>query len=131
MHDRQEAGAKVTLRVVGQPTGIGQYWSERIQQMLETGTRDRAVLPSERSLDVRFHEFMADDIATVRRIYAVADQPFDRDVEAAMNQFITEHPRGRHGGVRYDLEGDFGIDPGALRAAMRDYVARFGVEEER
>jgi hypothetical protein len=113
------------------PTGVGQYWSERIQQMLEAGTRDRAVLPSERALDVRFHEFMADDIATVRRIYDVADQPFDPDVEAAMAQFIAEHPRGRHGGVRYDLEGDFGIDPVELRAAMRDYVARFGVEEER
>jgi Sulfotransferase family len=113
------------------PAAIGQYWSERIQQMLEAGMRDRDVLPSERSLDVRFHEFMADDIATVRRIYDVADQPFDPDVEAAMTQFIAEHPRGRHGGVRYDLEGDFGIDPVALRAAMRDYVARFGVEEER
>ena len=113
------------------PTVIGRYWSERIQQMLEAGMRDRAVLPSERSLDVRFHEFMADDIATVRRIYDVADQPFGTDVEAAMTQFIAGHPRGRHGGVRYDLEGDFGIDPVERRAAMREYVARFGVEEER
>ena len=113
------------------PTVIGRYWSERIQQMLEAGTRDRAVLPSERSLDVRFHEFMADDIATVRRIYDVADQPFGTDVEAAMTQFIAGHPRGRHGGVRYDLDGDFGIDPVERRAAMREYVARFGVEEER
>ena len=113
------------------PTVIGRYWSERIQQMLKAGMRDRAVLPSERSLDVRFHEFMADDIATVRRIYDVADQPFGTDVEAAMTQFIAEHPRGRHGGVRYDLEGDFGIDPAERRAAMREYVARFGVEEER
>ena len=48
-----------------------------------------------------------------------------------MTQFIAEHPRGRHGGVRYDLEGDFGIDPVELRASMRDYGARFGVEEER
>jgi hypothetical protein len=89
------------------------------------------VLPSERSLDVRFHEFMADDIATVRRIYDVADQPFGTDVEAAITRFIAEHPRGRNGGVRYDLEGDFGIDPVERRAAMREYVARFGVEEER
>jgi hypothetical protein len=110
---------------------IGQYWSDRIQQMLEAGMRDRSLLPPERSLDVRFHEFMADDIATVRRIYAVADQPFGPDVEAAMVQFMADHPRGRHGGVRYDLEGDFGIDPAERRAAMREYVTRFGVEEER
>jgi Sulfotransferase family len=113
------------------PVVIGRYWSDRIQQMLEAGMRDRALLPSERSLDVRFHEFMADDIATVRRIYAVADQPFGPDVEAAMVQFMADHPRGRHGGVRYDLEGDFGIDAAERRAAMREYVTRFGVEEER
>ena len=113
------------------PVVIGRYWSDRIQQMLEAGMRDRALLPSERSLDVRFHEFMADDIATVRRIYAVADQPFGPDVEAAMVQFIADHPRGRHGGVRYDLEGDFGIDAAERRAAMHEYVTRFGVEEER
>lgn len=93
--------------------------------------RDRVLLPPDRSLDVRFHEFMADDLATVRRIYEAADQPFGADVEAAMARFVAEHPRGRHGGVRYDLAGDFGIDPEALRAAMRDYVTRFGVEEER
>jgi len=113
------------------PMVIGRYWSDRIQQMLEAGMRDRALLPADRSLDVRFHEFMADDIATVRRIYDVADQPFGADVETAMTQFIAEHPRGRHGGVRYDLEEDFGIDPAERRAAMREYVTRFGVEEER
>jgi hypothetical protein len=113
------------------PVVIGRYWSDRIQQMLEAGMRDRALLPAERTLDVRFHEFMADDIATVRRIYALADQPFGPDVEAAMEEFMADHPRGRHGGVRYDLEGDFGIDPAGRRAAMREYVTRFGVEEER
>jgi hypothetical protein len=112
------------------PHVIGRYWSDRIQQMLEAGMRDRDLLPPDRSIDVRFHEFMADDIAMVRRIYAVADQPFGDDVQAAMDQFMTDHPRGRHGGVRYDLHADFGIDPAERRAAMRGYVARFEVREE-
>jgi sulfotransferase family protein len=116
---------------VPNPKLIGRYWSDRIQQMLEAGMRDRALLPSERSLDVRFHEFMSDDLATVRRIYDAAGQPFGIDVETAMTRFVAEHPRGRHGGVRYDLEGDFGIDPVERRAAMSEYVTRFGVEEER
>ena len=74
---------------------------------------------------------MADDITTVERIYAVAGQPFTSDVRAAMDTFVRDHPRGRHGGVIYDLEGDFDLDPAALRAGMREYVARFGVTEER
>ena len=112
------------------PRLIGHYWSDRIQQMLEAGMRDRDLLPADRSIDVRFDEFMADDIATVERIYAVADQPFDAGVRAAMERFLDDHPRGRHGGVIYDLEGDFDIDPAALRAAMRGYVTQFGVAEE-
>jgi len=112
------------------PRRIGHYWSDRIQQMLETGMRERELLPADGSLDVRFDEFMADDLATVERIYAVADQPFSPSVREAMETFVHDHPRGRHGGVVYDLAGDFDLDPAALRAGMRDYVTRFGVAEE-
>ena len=98
------------------PRRIGHYWSDRIQQMLEAGMRDRDLLPVGRSLDVRFDEFMADDLATVERIYAVVDQPFTPAVRAAMAAFVRDHPRGRHGGVIYDLEGDFDLDPATLRA---------------
>jgi Sulfotransferase family len=112
------------------PHRIGRYWSDRIQQMLEAGMRDRDQLPADRSLDVRFDEFMADDLGTVERIYEVADQPFGPEVRAAMEQFVRDHPRGRHGGVRYDLAGDFGIDPAERRAALQGYVDRFGVAIE-
>jgi hypothetical protein len=113
------------------PRLIGQYWSDRIQQMLEAGMRDRELLPADQSLDVRFDEFMADDLATVERIYAVAGQPFSTRVRDAMQTFVRDHPRGRLGGVIYDLQGDFDLDPAALRAGMSEYVARFGVAEER
>ena len=74
------------------PRRIGHYWSDRIQQMLEAGMRDRDLLPVGRSLDVRFDEFMADDLATVERIYAVADQPFTPAVRAAMAAFVARPP---------------------------------------
>lgn len=112
------------------PRLIGHYWSDRIQQMLDAGMRDRELLPADQSVDVRFDEFMAADLATVERIYAVAGQPFSPAVRGAMETFVRDHPRGRHGGVRYDLQGDFDLDPAALRAGMREYVARFGVTEE-
>jgi hypothetical protein len=76
---------------------------------------------------VAFDEFMADDVSMVERIYNVADQPFTPAVRVAMDAFMVEHPRGRHGGVLYDLEGDFGIDPAERRAALRDYTDRFNV----
>jgi hypothetical protein len=93
-----------------------------------TPMRSRASVRSHhrRALD----EFMADDVAMVERIYDVAGQPFDAGVRSAMDAFMVEHPRGRHGGVLYDLEGDFGLDAGEIRRAMRPYTDRFGVELE-
>ena len=47
-----------------------------------------------------------------------------------MRAFMAEHPRGRHGGVRYDLS-TFGLDADELRERARFYIERFGVASER
>jgi hypothetical protein len=111
------------------PVVIGHYWADRVERMLRACADDRDLVPAEQSLDVRFSEFMADDVAMVGRIYGVAGQPFTPEVVAAMRAFMDEHPRGRHGGVRYDL-GTFGLDAGELRERFRFYVERFGVAAE-
>jgi hypothetical protein len=109
--------------------GIARYWSDRLETMLRACVEDRELLPAGRSIDVRFAEFMADDVATVERIYAIAGQPMTPDVRRAMKEFMDYHPRGRHGGVVYDL-AQFGIDPDERRKALQFYVDRFGIELE-
>jgi hypothetical protein len=108
---------------------IGRYWADRLEQMLRACVRDRDVLPAERTIDVCFDEFMADDIGMVKRIYEVAGQPMTDEAEAAMTAFMDEHPRGRHGGVIYDLS-QFGLERKQLRESMDFYIERFGVSEE-
>jgi hypothetical protein len=97
--------------------------------MLGSCVRDRELLPDRQSIDVRFHAFMAGDIATVEQIYQLADQPMTDGARAAMDEFIAEHPRGRHGAVAYDL-GQFGLDRAERRRALAFYVDRFGVALE-
>ncbi len=108
---------------------IGQWWAQLIEDMLTACTRDRHLLSPERSLDVLFHEFMADDIATVRRIYELAGQPFTPETQQAMADYMAAHPRGRHGRVDYDI-ADFGIDPAERRQALSQYVEHFGIRQE-
>jgi hypothetical protein len=109
------------------PEKIGAYWSARIEEMLRACVRDRDVLPADRSIDVRFHEFMDDDTGTVERIYELAGQPMTDEARTAMAQFMVDHPRGRHGAVEYDLT-QFGVDPAERREALHFYSDRFGVE---
>jgi hypothetical protein len=112
------------------PVRIGRYWAERVEDLLRACVEDRELLPAAQSIDVRFQDFMAGDVAMVERIYALAGQPMTSDARAAMDAFMAAHPRGRHGGLVYDL-GDFALDPDERRKALRFYVERFDVAEER
>jgi hypothetical protein len=108
------------------PLLIGRYWADRIETMLAACTRDRDHLPTDQSIDILFDDFMADDLSAVERIYALADQPFGADARTRAAAYRDTHPRGRHGGVVYDL-ADFGIDPVERRKALQSYVERFGL----
>jgi hypothetical protein len=108
---------------------IGRWWAELIAEWLDTCTSQRSMLPAGQSTDVRFDEFMADDLAMVRRIYAVAGQPYTAAVEQRMVEYLRSHPRGRHGRVRYAL-ADFGLDAATVRARLAGYMERFGVVSE-
>jgi hypothetical protein len=109
--------------------GIARYWQERVLSLYAACVRDRDLVPPERSVDVHFDDFMADDIATVERIYGVAGLPFTEGTRSAMDAFMTDHPRGKFGGVVYDLE-QLGLDAAEIRAASASYIDRFGVQLE-
>ena len=109
--------------------GIGDYWANRLELMLGRCAEDHDVLPADQTIDVHFDEFMADDLAMVRRVYDVAGQPLDDRAGAAMTAFMDEHPRGRFGAIRYDLT-EFGLDAAERRRALSFYTDRFGVTLE-
>ncbi|MGH3562819.1 MAG: sulfotransferase family protein, partial [Mycobacterium sp.] len=106
------------------PVKISAYWFDRAADLLTGCLRDRDVLPAAQSIDVRFEDFMADEEATLARIYDLAGQPLDARAHHAMAQFRAEHPRGRYGGVVYQ-PADLGLDPNLIAARLRGYRNRF------
>ena len=106
------------------------YWADRIERLLSASVRDRHLVPTDRSVDVLFHEFMADDVATVERIYETADLTMTADARSAIDRYRAGHERGRDGQVVYDVRRDFGAEPEALRAPFAFYFDRFAVQEE-
>ena len=108
---------------------IGHWWKDMLTDMLDSCRLEREVLPAEQSIDVLFHEFMSNDVATVKNIYDLAGQPFTNEVEGAMQDYMETHPRGRHGRVLYDLN-DFQISPQEAETGFGDYIEHFGIQLE-
>lgn len=106
------------------------YWSDRVVHLLEACARDHHKIADNQRIDVPFHEFMADDIAMVRKIYATAGLPMTDAAAAELQQFIDDHPRGKHGRVVYNLRDDFGVEPEVLRKRFDFYFQQFPVQAE-
>lgn len=107
-----------------------EYWSDRVEHLLRACVRDRDNLPPGNSIDVLFHEFMADDLATVEKIYAGAELEMTAAAGAQLRGFIEDNPRGKHGRMIYDLQADFGVAPDHLRRRFAFYFDRFPVKSE-
>ena len=113
------------------PPAVAAYWSDRVERLLRACVRDRELLAESQSIDVLFHEFMADDVAMVERIYELADLEMSEEARAELGRYMVENPRGKHGRILYDLQGDFGVDPEALRNRFDFYYERFPIKAER
>jgi hypothetical protein len=98
--------------------------------LLDGVARDHELLPTEQVEHVYFDEFMADDVGTLERIYARADFARTPETRASQDRYIAEHPRGRHGKIVYDLEGDFGITRDQAYEIFANYLKTFSVQRE-
>ncbi|HUY23380.1 MAG TPA: sulfotransferase [Acidimicrobiales bacterium] len=106
------------------------YWTDRIRRLLEASLRDGHLVPADRRADVLFHEFMADDEATVERIYETAGLAVTDGARAQIRAYVAGHPRDKDGQVAYDLRVDFGVRPDEVRAHFSFYHDAVPVEVE-
>jgi hypothetical protein len=112
------------------PPALAALWAGRIEKLLRECVAQRDAFGPEQSLDVLFHEYMADQEGTARRIYRLAGLDLSPETEARLLGYLTENPRHAHGKVVYDLEGVFGMDTAALRERFSFYYQRFAVNRE-
>jgi len=104
---------------------IAEYWIDRYERLLRTCVNDRDSVPADRCYDLYFHELMKDPVGQLEAIYRQADMPFDEQTRSAFEQAIAANKRGKHGQLVYDLRGDFGLDPNAIRDRFAFYFERF------
>jgi hypothetical protein len=103
---------------------IAASWVDRLDQMLSALVRDRDAIGPDRSVDIRFDDFMADEHGVAERVYALAGEPFTDEVREAVTGYLSGHQRGRLGNVVTSADM-FGLDEDTLRARFAPYVERF------
>jgi hypothetical protein len=122
-------GARTAYRST-RPEWYRDYWTDRVGRLLDASLRDREVLPPQRSVDVLFHEYMADETGTLERVYECAGMELTDQARAEVAAYQRAHPRGKEGRVAYDLRRDFSTTPGELRSRFGPYLDRFDVRIE-
>ena len=85
-----------------------------------------------RILHVRYLDFVADPIGTIRRYYRFSGRTLTAAAEQAMRNYLAHNKGDRHGKFRYStsLLTDIGEDLDALHEEFRPFRERFGVEIE-
>ena len=78
---------------------IADSWIDRLDQMLTALVRDRDTIGPQRSIDMRFNDFMADEAGAAERVYALAGEPFTEEARTAVAGYLAGHQRGRLGNV--------------------------------
>jgi hypothetical protein len=103
---------------------IAASWIDRLDQMFTALVRDRDAIGPERSIDIRFDDFMADELGVAEHVYALAGEPFTQQARTAITDYLTGHQRGRLGTVDTSYEM-FGLTEDSLRTRFAPYVGRF------
>lgn len=103
---------------------IAESWIDRLDHMLSALVRDRDTLGPNRSVDIRFDDFMADETGVAERVYALAGEPFTDEARKSIADYLAGHQRGRLGNVETSFEM-FGLQENALRERFAPYVERF------
>jgi hypothetical protein len=116
-----------SARMHRSPVPVGEIandWVDRLEHMLAALVRDRNVIGPDRSIDVRFDDFMADESVVAQRVYDLAGETVTDEARSAMAAYLAGHARGRLGQVATSCEM-FGLDENDLYRRFAPYMERF------
>jgi len=105
---------------------------ERVRMSIGN-TMTNPLIDDPRIHHVRYKDFVADPIGTIRGYYAFTGRELTPQAEAAMRGYLAENRGDRHGKFEYStkLLTDAGYDIDALNEEFRPFRERFDVEIEK
>jgi hypothetical protein len=109
------------------PVVMGREELAFFSKVLDRGIKQRDALNRpEQFFDIRFSDIIGEPVATIAGIYEHFNLRFTTEARDAMQRYIDNKPRGRHGKHRYTLD-QFGLSQEEHGPLFDDYCRRFGV----
>ena len=101
---------------------IAREWAEYVRAGLEASVRAResGVVPNNQVMDIQFREFMAEPVATIRKIYERFGLELSADAERRMRTFLAANPDDKHGKHAYRF-----VDTGLALDEQRERVSHY------
>jgi hypothetical protein len=78
---------------------------------------------------VRYQDFVADPVGTIRGYYEKYNVPFGPETETAMRDYLKNNKGDRYGKFKYSTD-ILGVDIAALHKEFAPYRERFGIDIE-
>lgn len=105
---------------------IGETFIETFRIMIDRQQAFRDSHGQNAILDVQYADIMKDPIGEVERIYRHFGDTFTAEARAAMDRYMAENPKGKHGQHEYALE-DYGLTRERVHAEFADYIERYDI----
>ena len=108
---------------------IGADWLEMMAGGVAQAMQDRDKRPARLIFDVTFRDLMRDPEAVIREIYEAVGLDYPASMSTAIQRYLQENPRGKHGSHSYTAE-EFGLSAGGIREHFTAYLERYRVPIE-
>ncbi len=108
---------------------VGRDWMEMLTVYTQTFEAARARLEPGRGhqfIDVYHDEFVNDPWPVIDAIYRACDRQLSEPGRAAMQTWLANNPKGKHGKHEYEL-ADYGISEADVERLFGDYVTLYNL----
>jgi hypothetical protein len=106
--------------------GIGASFMDTFQIMIDRVDAFKAKHGEDAIHDVQYAQIMRDPIGTVRGIYERFDEPFTSEAAAAMQAYMANNQKGKHGKHTYDL-AEYGLTKEDVHERFKSYIERYDI----
>jgi len=106
--------------------GIGESFMDTFRVMIDRANAFKAKHGAQAIHDVQYADTVRDPIGTGRGIYDAFGEEFTPAAEQAMQAYMADNPKGKHGKHEYDL-AEYGLSADEVHERFKDYIEDYDI----